>query len=122
MSIVISTCKTCSNINVTVEDLLMQAFDCDGDGRVYLRMYNPFGLTQFCGSFDDYVAETRNVDGVDHTGFVIAHGLNKVTAIFLTVWNEAGVQVTTTAEVIDANTIFLITDGLESESGTFCIM
>lgn len=122
MSIIISTCRTCANINITLEDLLLQAFDCDGDGKVYLRTYNPFSLTQFCGQFDDYTAETRSVDGVDHAGYVIPHGLEKLTALFLTVWDESGKLVTLTAEVIDANSIFLITDGLESENGSFCIM
>jgi hypothetical protein len=122
MSIIITSCRTCGNINITIEDLLLQAFDCDGDGRVYLRTYNPFALTQFCGQFTDYTAESRVVDGDTHTGFVITHSLNKLTALFLTVWDASGKQVTLTAEVIDANSIFLITDGLEEENGSFCIM
>ena len=122
MSITISNCITCDNTFLSDEDLKRRTYMCDGDGNVYVRTYNPFAATQFCGEFDDYTAETRIIDGVEHTGFMVTHDLGKLTALFLTVWNEAGIQVSATAEVIDQNIIFLITDGLESESGRFCIM
>ncbi len=122
MSIVISTCITCENSNWSVEDLLRMAFDCDGTGKAYLRTYNPFSSTQFCGDFASYTASTRTVDGESHVGLLVTHSLNKLTALFLTVWNEEGIQVTVTAEVVDANTLFIITDGLETEDGRFCIM
>ena len=121
MSLLLTNCITCTNTHDTLEDLLRKAFVCDGDGNVYIRIYNPSLSETYCGQFDDYVATTRTIDGVDHTGFIITHSLDTSNPLFVTVWNDAGVQVSTTYEKIDNDNIFLVTDGLEDENGRFCI-
>ncbi len=120
MSVYYTNCKICGD-NRTLEDLLLQAFVCDGSGNAYLRTYNPTLSTPFCGQFSDYVASVRNIDGVDHTGLEIIHSLNSLDPLFVTVRNAAGAEVQLMYDWVDANTIFLVTDGAESENMTFCI-
>jgi len=121
MSVLLTNCITCDNVNTTLEDLLRKALMCDGEGNVYLRVYNPTLAEPFCGQFDDYTAETRTIDGVDHTGFVITHSLNTLNPLFITVRNEAGAEEQLMYDTIDKDNLFLATDGMESENGTFCI-
>lgn len=124
MSVVFTSCQTCSTSKPTVEDLLSQVFMCGSDGTVAMRVYtvNASGGTvspDFCGLITDYAIVTRNVNGVDHDGIVVAHNLNKTTAIFLTVTDNNSVTVIASAEIINANTIFIMLDGLTD--GAFCV-
>ena len=52
MSVLLTNCITCDNVNTTLEDLLRKALMCDGEGNVYLRVYNPTLTEPYCGQLD----------------------------------------------------------------------
>ena len=120
MSVVFTNCISCATAGLAVEDLLRKAFVCDSDGNSYLRIYNPNSSADYCGLIADYAIVTRTVNGVDHFGIIVTHSLNKTTGLFLTVTDGNSItQNGVSAEIIDANNIFIMLDGLED--GGFCV-
>jgi len=119
MSVILQSCIDCSNSFLSLEDLQRQSYVCDGEGNVYLRIWNPFNLEPFCGDIDDYTITTRTIDGIDYDGIVVPHGLGRSSALFLTVKDEFNNSVKVNYTVIDNNSIFIILDGMTD--GSFCI-
>ena len=123
MSVVFTNCISCATAGLAVEDLLRKAFVCDSEGNSYIRTYSQSdvsGASQFCGLIADYVIETKTINGVDHLGIIVTHSLNKTTGLFLTVTDGDSItQNGVSAEIIDANNIFIMLDGLEN--GGFCV-
>lgn len=121
MSVVFSSCINCSTTHLSLEDLIRKAFVCDSEGNSYIRTYASSGAStaQFCGLVEDYVIESRTINGEVHSGIAVTHSLNKTTGIFLSVTDNKGITVIVSAQIIDANSIFIILDGMTD--GAFCI-
>lgn len=119
MSVLLTSCITCDNVHIyDLETLLRMALMCDGSGNAYFRTM-PATTEEYCGLISDYTAVTRTVDGVDYTGIYITHGLGKTTGLFLAVTDDQSKPVSATGYIIDADTFFLVTDGLTD--GGFCL-
>lgn len=118
MSVILQSCINCTTAHLSVEDLLRMAFVCDGNGNAYIRNH-PSTIASFCGLIGDYTPEDRDFDGVTYTGIEIAHGLGKTTGLFLAVTDNESKTVAATAFILDADTIFLVLDGLTD--GGFCV-
>lgn len=121
MSVVFTPCLACGNSGESLETLQRMSYMCDGAGNAYQMVYIVnAAAVPFCGLISEYSIVTRTVNGVDHTGIVVIHNLNKTTGLFLTVTDGNSLtQNTISAEIIDANTIFIMLDGLIE--GGFCI-